>query len=138
MNLPTAADGLSAPTAPRGDHEQAAVTPAGARHAVAELLRRAGIGLDGVTAADALLITSELVTNAIRHGGGVTGFRTGTADGALHLSVSDANPHTPVARTAEPEHPGGFGWPLIQRLAERVEITPLADGKTITIVVRLT
>ncbi|MFF3014943.1 ATP-binding protein [Streptomyces sp. NPDC057939] len=138
MNLPTTAGGPSGATVRRDDPAQAEVTPAGARHAVAELLGQAGIGLDGVTAADALLVTSELVTNAIRHGGGITRFRTGTADGALHLSVSDANPHVPFARTAEPDHPGGFGWPLIQRLAERVEITPLTDGKTITVVVRLT
>ena len=137
MNLPATADDPYASTDRRGDRAQAAVTPATARHTVAELLRQAGVSLDSVTAADALLVTSELITNAIRHGGGITRLRTGIVDGALHLAVSDANIHTPFARPAEPEHPGGFGWPLIQRLAERVEISPLADGKTITIVVRL-
>ncbi|MFF4319527.1 ATP-binding protein [Streptomyces sp. NPDC001568] len=137
MNLPTTADDPYGSTDRRGDHAQAAVTPAAARHAVAELLGQAGVSLDSVTAADALLVTSELITNAIRHGGGITSLRTVLVDGALHLAVSDANPHAPFARPAEPEHPGGFGWPLIQRLAERVEISPSADGKTITIVMRL-
>ncbi|MFD3875261.1 ATP-binding protein [Streptomyces sp. NPDC058623] len=137
MNLPTTTDDLSDPTDRRGDHAQAAVTPATARRQVTELLRQAGIGLDSVTAADALLVTSELVTNAIRHGGGITRLRTRIVDGALQLSVTDANSHVPFARPAAPDYPGGFGWPLIQRLAERVEVSPFADGKTITIEVRL-
>ncbi|WP_430625576.1 ATP-binding protein [Streptomyces sp. NBC_01264] len=99
---------------------------------------RAGVSPDSVPAADALLITSELVTNAIRHGGGITHFHAALADDALHLAVSDPNPDHPSAHPTAHGRPGGYGWPLIQLLAERVDITPLPDGgKTITAIQRL-
>ncbi|MFH7595734.1 ATP-binding protein [Streptomyces racemochromogenes] len=110
---------------------------AAAREHVRELLLLAGVSLDSVPAADALLVTSELVTNAIRHGHGVTAFRADIADGVLSLSVADANPLPPTARTGSAEHPGGYGWPLVQCLAERVDCTTRADGKTITTAMRL-
>ncbi|MFF4364731.1 ATP-binding protein [Streptomyces sp. NPDC001594] len=110
---------------------------AAAREHVRELLLLAGVSLDSVPAADALLVTSELVTNAIRHGHGVTAFRADVADGVLSLSITDANPRPPTARTGTVDRPGGYGWPLVQRLAERVDCTTRADGKTITTAVRL-
>ncbi|MCY0940354.1 ATP-binding protein [Streptomyces antarcticus] len=141
MNAPTAADDTRGSTR-RGDRARAddatPATAAAARARVCELLRRAGISLDSVTAADALLVTSELVTNAIRHGGGITAFHTEIADDALILSVSDASPRAPVPRTGSVDHPGGYGWPLVQRLAERVDISSHPGGKTIGTTLRLT
>lgn len=110
---------------------------AAARDRVGEVLLRAGVALDGVTASDALLVTSELVTNAIRHGGGVTVFRAEAADGVLRLSVGDGSPLLPVSRTGTAERPGGYGWPLVQRLAERVDCRTGPGGKTVTAVLRL-
>ncbi|OEJ35422.1 hypothetical protein BGK67_02570 [Streptomyces subrutilus] len=101
------------------------------------MLDQAGISLAGVAAADALLATSELVTNALRHGGGVTAMTCHVADGMLHLSVSDANPRPPATRTGSPEQPGGFGWPLVQHLAQRVTISMHTTGKTIGITLPL-
>ncbi len=118
--------------------QSAVATAASARHQVTELLTRAGISPDSVPATDALLITSELVTNAIRHGGGITHFHAAITDDALHLAVSDANPDHPWSHPTAYGRPGGYGWPLIQLLAERVDITPLpGGGKTITATQRL-
>ncbi|EFL19328.1 predicted protein [Streptomyces sp. C] len=113
------------------------VSAAAARDRVRELLLLAGVGLDGVAAADALLVTSELVTNAIRHGDGVVAFRADVEDGVLRLSVTDASPRLPAARTGTADHPGGYGWPLIQRLAERVDCSTRPGGKNITATLRL-
>ncbi|MEV6582755.1 ATP-binding protein [Streptomyces sp. NPDC051582] len=110
---------------------------ADARARVCEVLLLAGVSLDSVTAADALLITSELVSNAIRHGGGVTAFRADIADGLLSLSIGDASPLLPAPRTGTVERPGGYGWPLVQRLAERVDCRTHPEGKTISTVLRL-
>ncbi|WP_063831355.1 ATP-binding protein [Streptomyces sp. NRRL F-2664] len=110
---------------------------AAARDRVRELLVLAGVSLDSVTAADALLVTSELVTNAIRHGDGVIAFRADVADDVLLLSIADANPRIPVARTGTVDQPGGYGWPLIQRLTEHVDCSTRPDGKTITTSLRL-
>ncbi|MFJ3174194.1 ATP-binding protein [Streptomyces roseus] len=110
---------------------------ADARARVSEVLLLAGVSLDSVTAADVLLVTSELVSNAIRHGGGVTAFRADIADGLLRLSIDDASPLLPAQRTGTVERPGGYGWPLVHRLAERVECRTHPDGKTISTVLRL-
>ncbi len=89
-----------------------------------------GGGLDALVVADVLLVTSELVTNAIRHGGGLVGFDAEvTADGIL-LAVSDASeavPHT-TSQVAKWTGNGGFGWPIVGRLAESVEVTPVPGG----------
>ncbi|MGW0968470.1 ATP-binding protein [Streptomyces sp. NPDC002516] len=96
--------------------------------------------VDEVLLADVLLVTSELVTNAIRHGGGLTGFDAVLTDAGLLLRVADASADPPVA--TEPakrgaDGAGGFGWPLICRLAGHVAITPRPDGKQITALISL-
>ncbi|WP_411107606.1 ATP-binding protein [Streptomyces sp. cmx-4-9] len=149
MNPLTAAGDPGGSTREKGGSPPAAAPPASAvpappasaaaaRDRVCRLLEHAGIGLDSVTAADALLVVSELVTNAVRHGGGITAFHTEIADDALYLSVSDASPRAPSSRTGSPDHPGGYGWPLIQRLTEHIGISSRPDGKTISTVLRLT
>ncbi|MFI8266541.1 MULTISPECIES: ATP-binding protein [unclassified Streptomyces] len=144
MNQPAAADTTRnrVRTGDRGPAHTATptatpVTAATARSRVSALLQQAGISLDSLTAVDALLVTSELVTNAIRHGGGVTALTVHVADGTLHLSVTDDNPRPPETRNGDPQHPGGYGWPLIQRLAEHVTIRTHATGKTISTTLRL-
>ncbi|MFD3869412.1 ATP-binding protein [Streptomyces sp. NPDC058623] len=134
MKPPAAADNNPGPH-PSPLDIGAAGAAAGARRRVIELLNAAGIALDGIAAADALLVTSELVANAIRHGGGITAFHATLDGNTLRLAVSDANPHHPTRRPTPHGQPGGYGWPLIQRLTEHITITPLpAGGKTITAV----
>ncbi|MFF3991967.1 ATP-binding protein [Streptomyces cyaneofuscatus] len=91
--------------------------------------------------ADALLVTSELVTNAIRHGDGLTAFDLWITDDGLILNVADASTCPPV--TTDPRNRlegqvGGFGWPLVCRLARHVAVTVLPDGKQITVLISLT
>ncbi|MFD5892304.1 ATP-binding protein [Streptomyces sp. NPDC060334] len=137
MSTPAAADGIPG-SGRREDSDQPAVaTAAAARRRVSELLERAGVGLDSVIATDALLVTTELFTNAIRHGGGITLFHTTITGNALHLSVGDASTRTPTPRPNSPLLPGGHGWPLIQRLTEHIGVTLLPDGKIINAVLRL-
>ncbi|MFD3409739.1 ATP-binding protein [Streptomyces cyaneofuscatus] len=90
--------------------------------------------------ADALLVSSELVTNAIRHGGGLTAFDLWITDHGLILNIADASMCPPV--TTDPDNRGkdrigGFGWPLVCRLAQHVAVTPLPDGKQITVLISL-
>ncbi|MGW5847673.1 ATP-binding protein [Streptomyces sp. NPDC055254] len=113
-------------------------TAAAARDRVSALLQHAGISLDSVIAADALLVTSELVINAICHGGGIIAFHIDIADDTLHVTVEDKDPRGPSARTVTPGEPGGYGWPLVQRLAQHIRITSHPHGKTITASLRLT
>ncbi|MFD3762478.1 ATP-binding protein [Streptomyces sp. NPDC058622] len=137
MSTPPAADGTPGSDRPRGGDQPDVTTSAAARRHVSEVLQRAGVSLDSITAADALMVTTELVTNAIRHGGGITLFRTDITGDTLHVSVGDASTRPPSSHRGDPARPGGYGWPLIQRLAEHVDITPHPGGKTIQAVLRL-
>ncbi|MFG1811645.1 ATP-binding protein [Streptomyces sp. NPDC049040] len=133
-----------------GAAEVTAVLPASsaqARAVVMALLesRCRSTGVDwpaDVVIADVLLVTSELVTNADRHGGGLTLFTAAVEGDALHLRVGDANPAHPVSPPA-PTVPagapriGGYGWQMVHRLAHTVEVTNHSAGKTIFAVVRL-
>ncbi|MEU3059440.1 ATP-binding protein [Streptomyces subrutilus] len=109
-------------------------TVAEARETVAALLEKSGLPLDDRTVTDALMVTSELVTNAIRHGGGLTGFHADVHDGGLSVSVADRNPAPPVTQTSPAAgfRIGGYGWPLVHSLADRVTVTPHGAGKVIT------
>ncbi|MBL1288194.1 ATP-binding protein [Streptomyces sp. For3] len=117
---------------------------AAARDAVVRVLRERFCGGRGeepaeVVVGDALLVTSELVTNAVRHGGGLTGFTTEiTAEGLL-LTVSDASTRPPVTAERDPAvvTVGGYGWLLVRRLAKRVSVTYLPDGKHIAALIPL-
>ncbi|MFJ9624183.1 ATP-binding protein [Streptomyces sp. NPDC101181] len=95
--------------------------------------------LANVVVADALLVTSEIVTNALRHGGGLTGFSARITDGGLRLVVDDADPRHPVLR--EPPvgsvGEGGYGWPLVHRLTKELSVTAHEGGKRIVAVVSL-
>lgn len=101
-----------------------------------------GLAAD-VIVADALLVTSELVTNAVRHGGGLTGFAAELTDEGLRLAVADASPDLPVSYDAGTETSGvgrigGYGWALVRRLAKQVSVTVHPGGKNIVALISLT
>ncbi|KIF71378.1 hypothetical protein HY68_26795 [Streptomyces sp. AcH 505] len=85
------------------------------------------------TLGDILLVVSELVTNAIRHAGGVTAMRITAGDGLVEVTVRDASATAPSVRDhgsggRGPDWlPGGYGWPLVRRLAD-VAVVPLPEG----------
>lgn len=83
--------------------------------------------------ADALLVTTELVVNAIRHAGGVTAFAAALDPGAavLHVTVEDADPRHPRGAAADLDDAtriGGRGWPLVRLLATTVDVRALPGG----------
>ncbi|MFT2014311.1 ATP-binding protein [Streptomyces sp. 796.1] len=125
------------PVRPRRGFRRAVPRTAGeARQWVTELVRRchpvpSDAGRESDALADPLLVTSELVTNAIRHGGGVTGFWIALDAGVLRLGVrdhSDAVPRVRPRESAAAVPVGGYGWPLVCRLASEVDILPCPGG----------
>ncbi|MEU6773645.1 ATP-binding protein [Streptomyces sp. NPDC046759] len=120
--------------------------PADARRAVqrvvAERCRAHAICCDTAAVQDALLVTSELTTNAILHGGGITDFDVDVDSGGVHVSVSDGSDELPVAAPPADERGrarlGGRGWPIVCRLSRDVRVAELpCGGKRITVVVPL-
>jgi anti-sigma regulatory factor (Ser/Thr protein kinase) len=101
-----------------------------ARALLTRLLEEAGVGDEARRAA--LLVASELVTNAITHGSR-TGDKISVAytihNDLLLLQIRDAarGPAVPVALTADEERPGGRGLSIVERLAEWSE--RVVDGR---------
>lgn len=80
----------------------------------------------------ALLVATELVTNAVRHTGGPCVLEVAWAAGGIDIDVTDPDPTPPRPRPPDMRGDGGFGWPLVTRLASHVEVRPSnTGGKTI-------
>ncbi|WP_406121463.1 ATP-binding protein [Streptomyces canus] len=92
----------------------------------------AGDGTDAV-----LLVVSELVTNAVRHAGGVTRFRLVAGPGTVTVTVEDASSTAPTLRRSCVGEPGGFGWQLVRELSEDVEVSTRPGGKTVSALLAL-
>ncbi|WP_310591770.1 ATP-binding protein [Streptomyces resistomycificus] len=131
-----------------GMRAQSRVTTAAEARAYAKSVVRDGWG-SGSRAAreedviDLLLVVSELVTNAIRHGDGLAGFDVVPAPGGVRLAVHDNSEVVPDVAYGPGvlpvgHHGNGYGWPLIIRLAREiaVELRP-GGGKTVSVFVPL-
>ncbi|MGW0366176.1 ATP-binding protein [Streptomyces sp. NPDC002990] len=123
----------------------APLTAMQARDRVRVLMESAGFAPGGAAPVeqimtDALLVTSELVTNAIRHAGGIVEFSASLSEEGLRLVVADASTELPVTlpRQVGAFGAGGYGWPLICRLTRSVVVSPVpGGGKRIEVVVPL-
>ncbi|MFD9217885.1 ATP-binding protein [Streptomyces sp. NPDC087659] len=115
-------------------------TASAARERVRRLLDgHPGAPLQPRVVNDVLLVTSELVTNALRHGGGIAAFHAELDGGTVRIRVTDRSTAPPSsAPRRDVTTPGGFGWPLVRRLSRSVTITPTRDGKTVEAVLLLT
>ncbi|MFG3660462.1 ATP-binding protein [Streptomyces sp. NPDC047706] len=92
---------------------------------------------------DLQLVVSELVSNAIRHGGGLAGFEAVPTPDGVRLAVHDHSEAVPAAAFGSGDLPGGhhgsgYGWPLIIRLARDIAVEPRpGGGKTVRVLVPL-
>ncbi|MGW6390286.1 ATP-binding protein [Streptomyces sp. NPDC055103] len=85
-----------------------------------------------IAAEDALLLVSELVTNAFTHGGAPYELRLDRTDGRLWVQVSDTSPVRP--RPHGPHHAersSGHGLYLMERLSAAWGSVPRERGKAV-------
>jgi anti-sigma regulatory factor (Ser/Thr protein kinase) len=91
--------------------------------------------LDAWDAADfedaAVLLTSELVTNALLHAHSAAELHVRLADGRLHVGVTDAMPATPVRKRYGKEAATGRGLLLIETMASAWGTEPVDGGKVV-------
>lgn len=101
-----------------------------ARDDVADLIHRKAPRTAGRVFDDALLVVSELVTNAVRHGGGIAGFTPTIQENRLVLHVADHSDQQPVSPDRTPQLPaeGGYGWAIIRSLADSVKVSRRPQG----------
>lgn len=78
---------------------------------------------------DAVLLVSELVTNAMRHGSGTRTLRLGGNAGRVRIEVADSSPTMPAVRA--PGSDGGWGLRLVDRLSAAWGVIPSAGGKLV-------
>lgn len=89
---------------------------AGAISEARRLVRRATGGLPGVGPTAELLV-SELVTNAVVHGGGRFSLEVEVRPGGIRIAVADRSPSPPVVRTAASVQEHGRGMAIVAALA---------------------
>ncbi|GGX56682.1 ATP-binding protein [Streptomyces fructofermentans] len=109
--------------------------PSLARRASEEWLRDAD-PFDRVT--DAVLVVSELVTNAVRHTGDDCRLTLTVRDGELDIAVADHSEEFPdMHRNGGGDEHGGFGMDVIRRLGGRIRLVPALGGKTVHVLLDL-
>ncbi|GEL93870.1 ATP-binding SpoIIE family protein phosphatase [Cellulomonas composti] len=69
-------------------------------------------------AANAELVVSELVANAVMHGFGHVSLQLYDTGDGLRIEVEDGNPAPPVTTDGHPGRVGGFGMRIVERLAD--------------------
>ena len=82
----------------------------------------------------AVLLVSELVTNAVRHartGGSMLVLRLESAGSWLRIEVHDADPRVPEPRTPDKLDGSGFGFVLIEALADKWGVRKATIGKAV-------
>ncbi|MEU8918771.1 ATP-binding protein [Streptomyces nigrescens] len=86
------------------------------------------------TADTAVLVVSELVTNALRHGGGSNTLRLAAHPDTIEVAVDYPSSQAPRMRTPDlNDGTGGYGWPMVNCLARTTAVTRRpSGGKTVS------
>lgn len=106
------------------------------RHSVASCAEAAGLAGDRLD--DFVVAVNELLTNAVRHGGGVGRVALWSADGEVVCEVSDSGHGLRDARR-EPsvrppaDQPGGWGLWLAEELTDTFRLTTGDQGTTVRV-----
>jgi hypothetical protein len=105
-------------------------SPFAARRFVAGLLGRRPYG-DRVDPDDAMLVTSELATNAVVHAGTPFSVAVRSDGSGVRISVHDTSPMQPVMRDHNPVALAGRGLRLIAMISQAWGVEYGPDGKTV-------
>lgn len=105
------------------------ITATQARHATREFFCGLVPAPSQERVESAILVVSELVANAFRHAGGVTGLHLAADRDVVEIAVRDPSPAFPRERPPDLDgYEGGFGWPLVRTLARTVTVRPSHKG----------
>jgi anti-sigma regulatory factor (Ser/Thr protein kinase) len=105
-------------------------TPSAARQWISRLLEHWELP---ALADTAKLLTSEMVTNAIRHGSSGPIVTASVADGSLEIGVTDSDAQRLPQRviTEDPWAAGGRGLILVEEFSDDWGIAVLSEGKQV-------
>ena len=102
--------------------------PSTARHALVAVLQGWGY-YDEEWLEAAALVTSELITNAVQHGGGCVDFSVESHEGRVVVSVADGS--SVVPRRRDPDGIGGRGIAVIEAVSTRWGVHDHEGGKRV-------
>lgn len=80
---------------------------------------------------DAMLLASEIATNAVIHAGTPFRLAVDRRPGAVRIAVTDGADVMPVRRHPRPDEPGGRGMALVEMLAIAHGAEPVDGGKIV-------
>lgn len=108
---------------------QAGLTsPGSARRLVIRLCEHAGVSA-GVRDT-AVLLTSEVVTNAVQHGHGRPRLSAVAGPEGVRVEVGDDSDRSPVVGAAEEDAPGGRGMAIVDGAADAWGVTRDPSGRS--------
>lgn len=115
---------------------RSATSVAGTRESARDFLAGLRLPIAAEDADTVVLVVSELVTNALHHGGGACTLDLTAHPDSIEVAVHDHSPEMPRMRTPDlNDGTGGFGWPMVNRLARTTAVTRQGDGgKTVSAV----
>jgi len=105
-----------------------------AREFTAGVLDGGGIAASEVD--DAILVVSELVTNAALHGRGPVVLEVSVEDAAIVIAVSDTGDEDPVRQPPDQLSEDGRGLRIVDRLATEWRVEHEGERKTVVVVLR--
>jgi anti-sigma regulatory factor (Ser/Thr protein kinase) len=79
----------------------------------------------------ARLVTSELVTNAVRHAPGPCTVTFTVRDAGLTIAVTDTSSSRPVPQAHDPARIGSHGMEIVAALCDSLTTAPVPGGKTV-------
>jgi anti-sigma regulatory factor (Ser/Thr protein kinase) len=99
--------------------------------AARSFLRNALDGRQATSTDDAILMMSELVSNAVRHAHTLLHVMVSITQETLRVEVGDDEPALPVAPNPKDDATSGRGLRIVGELADHWGIAPNAPGKTV-------
>jgi anti-sigma regulatory factor (Ser/Thr protein kinase) len=96
-----------------------------------QLVQAATRGCTTEVAEDAALLTSELVSNAVRHARTPFEVLVDRGNGHLRVTVVDESPEPPLVQQPAPDDIGGRGLVLVSRMSHRWGFESRGDGKAV-------
>lgn len=95
-----------------------------------DLAKELGSRAAGLTA-DAAIVLSELVTNAVLAGSTTVAVTLSFTDDMLSVQVTDDGPGWPLSRPSRPDDLHGRGLKIVAAIADQWGAEPVAGGKAV-------